>query len=200
MLRLEIVRLFGAEKRSNWNASLCLSFSGTRRWKRKYWEKKDCLHLGHGKTSACWDEADFQSRSLQYGKRNLEFGVSVKSPAGSLVFLMVISVCWEELFQNIHVLFLIQCCSQEKEKNKCKIQIFPAATEDSPCPWSVPVRIESSNSLGVEWLVLWGWFLWELTVLSCSLGPSGWTHLGHPSLYQCISLLVFPTASTTANV
>lgn len=75
MLRLEIIRLFGTEKKCNPNAALYWSISVTRRWRRKYWEKKDCLYLGHGKTSACyvWDKAYFQSRSLQYGKRNLEF-------------------------------------------------------------------------------------------------------------------------------
>lgn len=90
-----------------------------------------------------------------------------------------------------------------KRKKECKIQIFLVATEDSPCPWSVPVRMESSYSLGLE--------------LACSLSvisvgdnsaqllfgtfwlESPWSSLSVPVHFSPESL-VFLTVSTTGNV
>lgn len=90
-----------------------------------------------------------------------------------------------------------------KRKHECKMQVFLVATEDCPCPCSVPVIIESNYSLDVELAcclsgisvgvkraqLLFGTFWLE----------SPWSSLSVPVHFSPASL-VFLTVSTTGNV
>lgn len=148
MLRLEIDCL--GLKKCNQNASLYWSISGTRRWRRKHWEKKGCLHLGHGETNACyvWDKADFQSRSLEYGKRNLEYGDLTPQWSPQHVLLCF---WWPFLFLERNcakISMFLSLCSVVLWKKKKRVQ----DPDLSGCHRRFPLSLICSSQDGVKLL------------------------------------------------
>ena len=124
MLRLEIVRLFWAER----NVIETYHFTGTSlgqvRSGRKQWEKKDCLHLGHEKTSTCyvWDKAEFFTPGhWSLARRVLNMGIPHPSEVPNIYSFACFdghSCLWRGILPKylcfVGLLFLVLCGIREK--------------------------------------------------------------------------------------